>query len=233
MKRGAYFASLIYNEERVLVTNDEVLPTIEIGMQWATLAIHYSLWMGLTLSLSLSPIDDIYPSTLQNDFNWLLKISCTWDDTKMFRKDLEKSQSSSVAHFRSKILLAIEQMQSSLGLQDLGRLFYKLLRDAEGTVVFCAIRCLSDPKLISCLSLRWLPLAKLQKRFQAQQQLSFLSQPQMTNREIFSERVSDSGISLSGMDVAPRLIGDILLGTLDVSWPLYQRQNRSYRISSR
>ena len=189
--------------------------------------------MGLTLSLSLSPIDDIYPSTLQNDFNWLLKISCTWDDTKMFRKDLEKSQSSSVAHFRSKILLAIEQMQSSLGLQDLGRLFYKLLRDAEGTVVFCAIRCLSDPKLISCLSLRWLPLAKLQKRFQAQQQLSFLSQPQMTNREIFSERVSDSGISLSGMDVAPRLIGDILLGTLDVSWPLYQRQNRSYRISSR
>jgi len=31
MKRGVYFACLIYHEERVLVTNEEVLPIIEIG----------------------------------------------------------------------------------------------------------------------------------------------------------------------------------------------------------
>ena len=31
MKRGIFFASLIYHEQRVLVTNDEVLPIIEIG----------------------------------------------------------------------------------------------------------------------------------------------------------------------------------------------------------
>lgn len=192
MKRGLYLASLIYHEERVLVTNDEALPIIQI--------------------------DDTYPSTLQNDFNWLLKISCTWEDAKMLRKDMEKSQSSSVAHFRSRILLAIEQMQSSLGLQDLGRLFYKLLRDSEGTVVFCAIRCLPDPKMVSCLSLRWLPLAKLHKRLQSQQAAWQQMLATGTSRESFSERVSDSGISIGAADSStPRLVGDILLSSLDVS----------------
>lgn len=31
MKRGVYFATLVYCEGKVLVTNDEVLPIIEIG----------------------------------------------------------------------------------------------------------------------------------------------------------------------------------------------------------
>ena len=31
MKRGIYLACLLYNEDRVLVTNDEILPTVEIG----------------------------------------------------------------------------------------------------------------------------------------------------------------------------------------------------------
>ncbi|KAI2804518.1 Ankyrin-repeat and fibronectin type III domain-containing 1 [Blomia tropicalis] len=184
MKRGIFFASLIYHEHRVLVTNDEVLPIIEI--------------------------DDIYPSTLQNDFYWLLKIACTWDDIKMFRRDMEKSQSS-VAHFRTRILLAIEQMQSSLGLSDLGQLFYKPLRDSEGTVVLCTIRALSDPKQISCLSLRWLPLVKLHKRMYQQQQAAQSQQQAILQKESFSERVSDSGISLGGCEYSPRLIGNILV----------------------
>ena len=142
----------------------------------------------------------------------------------MFRKDMEKSQSSSVAHFRTRILLAIEQMQSSLGIQDLGRLFYKPLRDAEGTVVFCAVKCAHDAKLIAqCLSLRWLPLVKLQKRHAAAREQAMAQQQMALQKEMltFSERVSDSGISVGGAswDCSPsRLIGDILLGMLDVSW---------------
>ena len=140
----------------------------------------------------------------------------------MFRKDMEKSQSSSVAHFRTRLLMTIEQMQSSLGVQDLGKLFYKPLRDSEGTIVFCTIQRLLEPKSISCLSVRWLPLAKLHKRLlqqqQQQQQQLFLSQQLMLSREIYSERISDSGISsLGNSDNSPKLIGDILLSSLDVS----------------
>nr|XP_046908128.1 uncharacterized protein LOC124489782 isoform X2 [Dermatophagoides farinae] len=194
MKRGAiYLASLVYNgtDKRVLVTNEEVLPIIEI--------------------------DDSYPSTLQNDFYWLLKITCcTWDDVKMFRKELEKSQqSSTVAQFRTKILLAIEQMQNSLGIVDLGKIYYKPLRDTEGSVVLCAIRSVPEPKMISCLSVRWLPLAKLQKRIAT-----------TTTNMFTSERVSDSGISVTDIgSPPPRLVGDILFATIDEMMQYHQACN--------
>lgn len=42
MKRGVYFACLIYHEERVLVTNEEVLPIIEIGKCPELLFLHYN-----------------------------------------------------------------------------------------------------------------------------------------------------------------------------------------------
>ncbi|KAH9413373.1 Ankyrin-repeat and fibronectin type III domain-containing 1 [Dermatophagoides pteronyssinus] len=200
MKRGAiYLASLIYNgtDKRVLVTNEEVLPIIEI--------------------------DDSYPSTLQNDFYWLLKITCcTWNDIKMFRKELEKSQqSSTVAQFRTKILLAIEQMQNSLGIIDLGKIYYKPLRDNEGSCVLCAIRSVPEPKMISCLSVRWLPLAKLQKRIATQQ---------TSSTTIQSERVSDSGISVTDIGSPPppplpRLVSDILFATIDEMMQYHQACN--------
>ena len=145
--------------------------------------------------------DDYAITSAEKDFNWLLKISCTWEDAKIFRKDMEKSQSSSV-HFRLQTLLAIEQMQAAFGTQDLGKLFCRPLRDTEGTIVFCAIKRLFDPKQIS-FPLRWMSIAKLQKRIQP--------------RELYSERVSDSGISMGGWESSPRLIGDILLLSIGVS----------------
>lgn len=115
------------------------------------------------------------------------------------------------AHFRCRILLAIEQMQNSLGVHNLGTMFHKPLRDAEGTVVFCSIRSLEDSKTISALSLRWLPLEKLHKRLATLQQ-----QAAAKEAASFSERISDSGISLTGPGES-RLIGEILLATLNVS----------------
>ncbi|CAG2164917.1 unnamed protein product, partial [Oppiella nova] len=138
MKRGIYLACLLYNDDRVLVTNDEILPIVEI--------------------------DDVYPSSLQTDFHWVLKISCTWEDVKALRRELDKSQSSSVAHFRSKILAAVETMQTFLGMQDLGRLFYKPMKDSDGTTVLCTIKRMVDVKSMNWLSLRWMPIAKLQRK---------------------------------------------------------------------
>ncbi|OTF79743.1 hypothetical protein BLA29_002675, partial [Euroglyphus maynei] len=133
----------------------------------------------------------------------------------MFRKELEKSQqSSTVAQFRTKILLAIEQMQNSLGIVDLGKIYYKPLRDTEGSVVLCAIRSVPEPKMISCLSVRWLPLAKLQKRISA------------TTNTFTSERVSDSGISVTEIgSPPPRLVSDILFATIDEMMQYHQACN--------
>lgn len=80
------------------------------------------------------------------------------------RIELDKTRSSSSAHFRSKLLHAVEQMQSALGIQDLGQFHYQPLRDSEGTTVLVTCRQIHDPKLISSLSVRWMPLNKLLRK---------------------------------------------------------------------
>lgn len=138
LKRGVYLACLFYNEDRILVTTEETLPILEV--------------------------DDSYPASFQTDFHWLMKVACTWDDVKTLRQDMEKSHSSSNVHFRSKLLQTVEQMQSALGVQDLGQVYYKPLRDYEGTAVLCVAKYVSEPKTVSALSVRWIPLAKIQRR---------------------------------------------------------------------
>ncbi|CAN8003016.1 unnamed protein product [Ixodes hexagonus] len=138
LKRGVYLACLFYNEDRILVTTEETLPILEV--------------------------DDSFPASLQTDFHWMMKVACTWDDVRTLRQDMEKSHSSSNVHFRSKLLQTVEQMQSALGVQDLGQVYYKPLRDYEGTTVLCVVKYVSEPKTVSALSVRWIPLAKIQRR---------------------------------------------------------------------
>ncbi|CAN8008061.1 unnamed protein product, partial [Ixodes pacificus] len=123
LKRGVYLACLFYNEDRILVTTEETLPILEV--------------------------DDSFPASLQTDFHWMMKVACTWDDVRTLRQDMEKSHSSSNVHFRSKLLQTVEQMQSALGVQDLGQVYYKPLRDYEGTTVLCVVKYVSEPKTVS------------------------------------------------------------------------------------
>lgn len=85
LKRGVFLACLLYHEDKVLVTNEDFLPVIEV--------------------------DETYPSCIYNDFHWLMKVACTWDDVKTLRQEMEKSHSSSTSHFRIKLLQAAAQMQ--------------------------------------------------------------------------------------------------------------------------
>ncbi|XP_076334282.1 ankyrin repeat and fibronectin type-III domain-containing protein 1-like isoform X2 [Tachypleus tridentatus] len=138
LKRGVFLACLFYNDDKVLVTTEEALPVVEV--------------------------DETYPSTLHTDFNWLMKVACTWEDIKTLRQDMEKSQSSSLLHFRSKLLQAVEQMQMALGVQDLGQLYYRPIKDRESTVVLSTVKFVSDPKALNSLSVRWLPLTKILRK---------------------------------------------------------------------
>lgn len=56
---------------------------------------------------------------------FVLQVACTWEDVKSLRQDMEKSQSSSNVHFRSKVLQAVEQMQVS-GIQVESQHYVKL-----------------------------------------------------------------------------------------------------------
>ncbi|CAH0563969.1 unnamed protein product [Brassicogethes aeneus] len=137
LRRGIYLACILYHEDKVLVTNEDFLPVIEI--------------------------DETYPSCIHSDLHWLMKVACTWDDTKSLRSHMEKNSSSAI-HFRTKLLSAVLQMQSSLCLQDLGQLYYKPLRDSQGTVVLSTINYVKSPKSVSVLNSRWLPKNKVFKK---------------------------------------------------------------------
>lgn len=135
--RGIYLACILYHEDKVLVTNEDFLPVIEI--------------------------DENFPSCIHSDHHWLMKVACTWDDTKSLRSDMEKNSSSAI-HFRTKLLSAALQMQSALCLQDLGQLYYKPLRDSQGTVVISTVNYVKTPKSVSVLNSRWLPMNKVFKK---------------------------------------------------------------------
>lgn len=56
-------------------------------------------------------------------------------------------------------------MQNTLGIEDLGRLYYKTLRDDSNSVVFIStINYLRTTKVVSALNVRWTPLFKLTNR---------------------------------------------------------------------
>ncbi|XP_025162919.1 uncharacterized protein LOC105180693 isoform X5 [Harpegnathos saltator] len=170
LRRGVFLACLLYHEDKVLVTNEDFLPVIEV--------------------------DETYPSCIYNDFHWLMKVACTWDDVKSLRQDMEKSHSSSTNHFRIKLLQAAAQMQAALCTQDLGQLYHKPIRDIQGTLVFSTVNYVKSPKLVSVLNSRWLPLSKVIKKIITHEESNVADilmasiQEQMTYHQV-------SGIKLS------------------------------------
>ncbi|XP_017114505.1 uncharacterized protein LOC108137372 isoform X2 [Drosophila elegans] len=140
LRRGIYFSCIIHCDDKVLVTSEDFPPVIEV--------------------------DESYPSALHMDYYWLMKVACTWEDVKSLRSDMERNLTSAV-HFRTKLLSAVCQMQSALGITDLGQLYYKPLRDAQGTVVLTCVQSVKSQKTVSILNSRWLPVSKLQKKLGA------------------------------------------------------------------
>ncbi|KAJ6636312.1 Ankyrin repeat and fibronectin type-III domain-containing protein 1 [Pseudolycoriella hygida] len=136
-KRGIYLASLLYHDGKVLVTNDDLLPVIEI--------------------------DENYPKNVLSEIPFFMKISCNWDIVKALRNETEK-YSSTGNQFRIKFLSALCQMQSIMGIKDLGCFYFKPLQDSEGTIVISCVNSIKNPKSISVLNSRWISLKKIQRK---------------------------------------------------------------------
>ncbi|XP_013391704.1 ankyrin repeat and fibronectin type-III domain-containing protein 1 isoform X3 [Lingula anatina] len=139
LKRGVYLASLVYNEDKILVTNEDHLPIVEVDENFSSASLH-------------------------SDFHWMMKIACTWEDVKSLRQDIEKISSSSLVHFRSKLLQAAAQLQTALGIQDLGQFFYKPIKDSNGSIVLMTVNNIREPKQVNSAAMKWMPFSKVHKR---------------------------------------------------------------------
>lgn len=162
---------VIHHEDKVLVTNEEFVPVIEI--------------------------DDTYPNNLNSEFQWLTKVvQCTCEDLKSFRASLERNSSSAI-QFRLKVVNALLQMQSVLGLADLGQFYYKLLRDSQGTIVISFSKGVNNTKYISALNTKWIPLNKIQKRINSMSGIDGISDILLNSipEQIYFSKVSSVKLS--------------------------------------
>eukprot|EP00794_Sanderia_malayensis_P008924 gene8924-9876_t len=139
--RGIYLASLLYNEDddRVLVTLDENLPVVEV--------------------------DDTYSKTFQQEFYWLAKVSCTWDDVQQMFHDSSRGHSSHSINVRRKLLHAAMVLQNATGVQDLGFLYHRAFKDAHGSMLLLTVNAVKKSACGTRLTtMKWVPVSRLQKK---------------------------------------------------------------------
>ncbi|XP_078729062.1 ankyrin repeat and fibronectin type-III domain-containing protein 1 isoform X3 [Lampetra fluviatilis] len=137
MKRGLYLASVFFDGDSVLVTQEDQLPVLEV--------------------------DDSCSSSISQDFLWFAKVSCMWDDVDWLRHRVMSSLSScsSALQARQKILVAVSHMQAALGVSDLGRAYLEPLKDRHGNAVLLTLREVSEPLQHAPGGLRWQPVSRL------------------------------------------------------------------------
>ncbi|XP_030140284.4 ankyrin repeat and fibronectin type-III domain-containing protein 1 isoform X3 [Taeniopygia guttata] len=136
LKRGLYLTAIFYKDDNILVTHEDQIPVVEI--------------------------DDTYSCLLMQDFLWLTKVSCMWDEILWLRQCVTVSQSSCscILQTRFKMLLAISQMQGLLGIQDLGQVFFEPIKDKQGNILIVTLKEVKTTQTFE--SVRWVPICKLQ-----------------------------------------------------------------------
>jgi hypothetical protein len=150
--RGLYLVSVILNGDRILVTNEDVLPMIEV--------------------------DENYGHNLLIDFQWFMKLTFVWDDLKNLRADLERCSSATSFYLRIKLVQAAIELQVKSNkkkkkfyffvfktleeINNLGRLHHTYIRDNDGNIAFILINDLSsDTRANICPSnLKWITMIK-------------------------------------------------------------------------
>ena len=141
LKRGVYLASVVYCEDRILVTSDDVIPIVEVDENYST-------------------------ASLNSDLHWMMKVACTWDDVKSLRQDMDKLPNSNAFHFRTKLLNAAHALQSALGVQQLGNFYHTPVTDANGSVILVTVTSVRDVKSVSTAHCKWTAYSKAKKKLQ-------------------------------------------------------------------
>lgn len=139
LKRGIYVATIIYHDDKIMVTTEDHIPIVEV--------------------------DENFPSNYQQDFLWFMKVAKTWEDVDLLRTDLSHSNSSSATVlFRNKLLAAVTHLQSVLCVQDLGQLYFEPIRDNHGTMIWLLMNHVKEPRMLPSTAVKWIPLNRMLKR---------------------------------------------------------------------
>lgn len=166
-----YLACVLFHEDKVLMTNEEVLPIVEIC--------------------------DEVPQGIVTDYLYLAKVCTCSKDVERLKAELSKSQSSnSVANHRYKIIQAVLSMQHALGITDLGTIFHRPFKNSDGSVVFSVTSHVKNPKQLVTLSLKWVPLSKAQRPHSFDGQPNSMDALRLSLREqILFKQVSEISLS--------------------------------------
>ncbi|XP_078286610.1 ankyrin repeat and fibronectin type-III domain-containing protein 1-like [Rhinoraja longicauda] len=135
LQRGVYLAAIFFSKENILVTSEDQLPIVEI--------------------------DSCCSGSDMQEFLWFSKLPCMWKDIQWLQQGMNStlSSSSSVLQTRQKMLVAVSQLQSSLGTQDLGQVHFEPIKDKLGNVLILTVKELHPSQVLD--SVRWTPLSKL------------------------------------------------------------------------
>ncbi|XP_022064418.2 ankyrin repeat and fibronectin type-III domain-containing protein 1-like [Acanthochromis polyacanthus] len=138
LQRGVYLATVFYHKENILVTAEDQIPLVEI---------------------------QCCSTSITHDFIWFAKLSCAWQQVPWLQQALSSAHSSpsSLLQNRHNILRAISQLQSSLGTEDLGQVYYEPLKDRQGNVLLVTLKEFPNPPSPPDPPLHWIPLTRLEK----------------------------------------------------------------------
>ncbi|XP_075250338.1 uncharacterized protein LOC142342709 isoform X2 [Convolutriloba macropyga] len=136
LTKGVYLSCALYTpDDRVVVTSDDVIPTVEV--------------------------DEGTPANISQDFHWFLKLSVVWDDIPTLCQDLSVTSSNTSISFRAKLVQAVFSLQNLLSWKDIGRVYHRVLRDNHGNMIFVLIGHLPDNKCPSGSGVKLSPLSKV------------------------------------------------------------------------
>nr|XP_057916973.1 ankyrin repeat and fibronectin type-III domain-containing protein 1 isoform X1 [Doryrhamphus excisus] len=136
LKRGLYLTSIFYRDDSILVTPEDQIPIVEV--------------------------EDSYSSSLMQDFLWFTKVSYLWEEITWLQQYLNPTQSSCscTLQTRLKMLQAISHLQSMLGTQDLGQMYFEPIKDKHGNALLVLLKDMSTSPNLD--GVRWMQLCKLQ-----------------------------------------------------------------------
>ena len=131
-----YLSLVLFHEDRVLMTNEEILPLIYI---------------------------DENKINVKSELHWLSKLSYNWNEVTRLKTQMSKTGEQT---YKMKLLHVLHTLQSYLsGLHgDLGQVYYSPFYFHDHTsVVFSLVKNVQNFKSIVSLSLKWVPLTKALK----------------------------------------------------------------------
>ncbi|CAF1301355.1 unnamed protein product, partial [Didymodactylos carnosus] len=139
---GLYLVAIVFSGDRMLITNDDIFPMIEV--------------------------DENYGNNLLGDFHWFMKLSYDWDSLRRLRPSFSRCTSATTFFLRIKLVQAAMSLQVILNTTNLGRLHHCFFRDNHENAVFILVCELPCDVRTWPLYVKWSPIIRVQEQMQAE-----------------------------------------------------------------